>query len=221
MKKSTAHQDSNHYYINNDDDEIIFSSESNIINFSQFHSKNNLSPFLIESNIERLRHVITDDELINEKDKKIQDIVSSNHDEVIQFQKKILKELEESRKEHKKLEEQITTLSGDIAEKNDIIIAKEQIIENIKTESEKIQSVTTTKTDELKKALYNHLPHKRTLNVSLYFLTLFSACFFANLFLGLTIIERFWNLLGISISSGFILLSISLHKDWIKSVRNK
>lgn len=187
---------------------------TNIIKLHNFNVSNSFSPFLIDGNIERLRHVITEDEQAQEKDVKIQNIVNSNHEEVMNSHKRILEELDKSRSDHERLEAQIVTLSEDIAKKEDLIVAKEEIIKKVYLESQELQRLTKEKIDELKSTLEDFLPHKRTFKVSLYFMILFSACFFATLLTGISIITPFWNFLGIYISCGFILLSFALHKDW-------
>lgn len=194
----------------------------------QFYSEytqaeSSINPILIESNIEELREIISKGDIDtgdSNKDEQIQDIVNSNHEENIQYQERILSELAKSRQEHKEQILQIESLKKELTQKKDLIEAKKQIIGALKEESGLIQSKHAENIQDLKSTLGEYLPHKRTFKVSMYFLTLFSGCFFSALLFNIKIIEPFWNMLGVIVSCGFIFLSIGLRKDWDNSNGN-
>ena len=81
------------------------------------------------------------------------------------------------------------------------------------------QEQLKNKNIELRKGLLRYLPHKTTFRVSICFVSLFLFAFFADM-LGVQIIKPFWNIIGISISGGFLVMAYFLFLDWKKHNAN-
>ena len=117
------------------------------------------------------------------------------------------------------ISEKIDKLSSDLANKEDLLKAKDDIIKKIESESIQTQKVLKDEIFELKESLIRYLPHKITFRISTYFVSLFLFAFFADM-LGVQIIKPFWNILGMSVSGGFLLMAYFFFLDWQKSNAN-
>jgi len=131
--------------------------------------------------------------------------------------------------EHEKSEHELTrsfiadkidALASELAKKEDLIKAKDEIILNIKHEAEENRKLLIQQIEELRKELKRFLPYKRAFKVSLYFTLLFLFSFFTNTFLNIEIIKPFWETLGLFISGSFLLMSYFLYLDWNKRKTN-
>ena len=118
------------------------------------------------------------------------------------------------------ISERIDKLASDLANKEDLLKVKVEIIEKIELESIQIQKVLKDEIFELKENLLRYLPHKMTFRIAIYFISLFLFAFSADM-LGVQIIKPFWNLLGISVSGGFLIMAYFLFLDWQKSNVNR
>ncbi len=117
--------------------------------------------------------------------------------------------------------EKIDSLSDELAKKEDLLRAKEEVIENIRTEAEKTRSDLENRIIYLQKSLVRFLPYKRAARLSFYFISLFSFALLADLVLGVTIMDRFWTSIGICVSGGFSVMSYFLYLDWQKTQKEK
>ena len=125
--------------------------------------------------------------------------------------------------EHEKTREHVSErfdkLSFELANKEDLIKAKDEIINKIKSESIQTQKLLKDEILEIKESLLRYLPHKITFRISIYFVSLFLFAFFADM-LGVQIIKPFWNILGMSVSGGFLIMAYFLFLDWKKCNAN-
>lgn len=121
--------------------------------------------------------------------------------------------------EHEVTREHISEKIDNLANKEDLLKAKDEIIKKVELESIQTQKVLKDEIFELKENLLRYLPHKITFRISTYFVSLFLFAFFADM-LGVQIIKPFWNILGMSISGGFLLMAYFFFLDWQKSNAN-
>lgn len=142
----------------------------------------------------------------------IKTFVNGTEAQFMRAHKEILARFDKSDEDHLRLENEIKALREEVATKDDIISSQEVML----SEMEAAKQSTEDKVIQLKDALDEFLPHKRTFKVSLYFFLLFAGCFISTMLTGVRIIEPFWNFLGLLLSSGFILLGFALRKDWNK-----
>ncbi len=130
----------------------------------------------------------------------------------------------EDRSEHELTREHISDrfdkLDADVAKKDDLIRTQEEIISAIKSESQQIQSEMENQIHGLQARLVRFLPYKSTFRTSFYLLISLVACLFVKVFLGVTIIESFWAMVGIIISAGFLIMSCFMCLDWKKSIHS-
>lgn len=117
------------------------------------------------------------------------------------------------------ISERFDKLNTDLANKEDLLKAKVDIIKKIEFESIQTQKVLKDEIFELKESLLRHLPHNMIFRISLYFVSLFLFAFFADM-LGVQIIKPFWNILGMSVSAGFLIMAYFLFLDWQKCSAN-
>lgn len=116
-----------------------------------------------------------------------------------------------------------------LAEKDDVINAKEEIIktikaksektiDNIKAEAEKTRYHLEGKIVDLQTNLARFLPYKRAFKTSIYFLILFLGSIISDHLLNVKIIQPFWSWLGLSISTGFLLMSYFMYSEWQENI---
>ena len=171
--------------------------------YLEFHGKDMLTPFVYNSFSDKFWKEPQDnikciDFIISEK---LQDALPTEKSE------------HEFTREH--ISEKIDKLSSDLANKGDLIRIKVEIINKIKSESIQTQKVLKDEIFGLKESLLRYLPHKITFRISIYFVSLFLFAFFADM-LGVQIIKPFWNILGMSVSGGFMIMAYFLFLDWQK-----
>lgn len=131
--------------------------------------------------------------------------------------------VQEEKSEHERtreyISEKIETLSTEVAKKDDLLRAKEEIINKVERESKEIQLSLEQKIQGLQTNLSRFLPYKRAFRASSYVLIFFLASVFSDILLGITIVQQFWAWLGLSISAAFLLMSYFAFLDWQKSTR--
>lgn len=129
----------------------------------------------------------------------------------------------EEKSEHERtreyISEKIETLSTEVAKKDDLLRVKEEIIKKVERESKEIQLSLEQKIQGLQTNLSRFLPYKRAFRASSYVLIFFLASVFSDILLGITIVQKFWAWLGLSISAAFLLMSYFAFLDWQKSTR--
>lgn len=119
--------------------------------------------------------------------------------------------------EHQKTRQFISERFDELAKHDDLIKARDEIIESLKLESQKTQEELQNQINELKHYLNKFLPYKRAFRVSSYFLALFAFSTLSELLLGIVIIKPFWSTLGLAISGAFLLMSYYLFVDFKRS----
>lgn len=130
-------------------------------------------------------------------------------------------EVEMGEHEHtrKYIAEKIDGFVDELASKDDIIKAKSEIITKMSEEAEEIKQSMEGQISDLKRNLLRFLPYKRTFKVAFYFNIFFSFSILSKFTLGVTIVETFWALLGLTVSAGFLLMSYIMFLDWNKDTR--
>lgn len=141
---------------------------------------------------------------------KCLDLISSE-----KLQDALLTEKSEHEVTREHISERFDKLTSELANKEDLLKTKVEIIKKVEFESIQTQKVLKDEIFELKESLLRYLPHKITFRVSIYFVSLFLFAFFADM-LGVQIIEPFWNILGMSVSGGFMIMAYFLFLDWQK-----
>lgn len=121
--------------------------------------------------------------------------------------------------EHEKTRRYLSDRFDELAKKDDLLKAKDEIINKIVSENKEnkllIENLNENITD-LQDMLIRFLPHKRLFKISLSFFIFFTISLLSNYFLNTIIIVTPWSWFGFLFSFGFILMSYFLRRDWNK-----
>jgi uncharacterized membrane protein len=118
--------------------------------------------------------------------------------------------------EHEQTRQLFIEKFDQLAKHEDLIKAKDEIIEQIQKEANATRLQLQGEIAELQNNLTRFLPYKRLFKTSFCCAGFFLAALLSDLLFGVTIILKFWAFLGASISVGFVVMAYSMFLDWRK-----
>ena len=164
--------------------------------------------YKIASRLKVLLEVAEKGNLAEEETKNNLKVIIDLNKEIIKYQKELM--------EHQK--EKHIELIAQLANKDELLETRDQIIQTIKEESRVIQKHLELKISDLQGNLLRFIPYKRAFKTSLYFTAFFLGSILCPIIFDIPVMQPLWAWLGLFISAGFLIMSYFMFLEWRKKI---
>lgn len=116
-----------------------------------------------------------------------------------------------------RIERKLDKLRTEVATKDDLLRQTNELLVNQKQLNLELKD----KIDILRDIQYSNIAYKRLARYSTSFLLFFTFTYLVDVLVGTSIIDPFWNSIGLILSSGFLFMAAAMRFDWNKYVVKK